>query len=179
MTVENWIAATRLIGSLLTPAAIVLIGFWLNKRLKNFESQLEKRQRISTTRFELYREIATELNDIYAYFLFVGKWKDREPKDIIDLKRSLDTHIYAYRPLFSEEFNVEYDRFINACFKTFGEWGTDAKLRTNTARRDVAEKEKERFTEEDSSNEVHTAYQELLSRLAVDLDVLERKEETR
>jgi hypothetical protein len=173
MTPANWIALAGVLASLTTPAALAVFGFKLNKRLKHFERSLDERKRASDTRFQLYKDIGFQLNDIFTYFLCVGSWKDHTPADIVSRKRMLDRHVYTYRPVFSAEFNSEYDRFIAACFATFGGWGKDAALRTRSMHRkeDGDEQWMHCFTQEDNMDEIAEAHRRLLSVLASDLNL--------
>ncbi|WP_156340469.1 hypothetical protein [Sphingomonas sp. Leaf17] len=173
MIARDWIALIGVLASLTTPAALAIIGFKLNKRPKHFERSLDEQKRTSETRFQLYKDIGFKLNDIYSYFLYVGSWKDHTPADVIVRKRELDRHVYTYRPVFSAEFNKQYDRFISACFSMFGGWGKDASLRTFSMYRKEGGDDNwsDCFTQEDNCTEIMAAYKKLLSSLASDLNM--------
>jgi hypothetical protein len=173
VTAANWISLAAIIVSLLTPAAIAVLAFTLNKRFKHFERSLEEQRRVSETRFELYKEIGFQLNDLYAYFNYVGNWKSQSPAEVIDRKRALDRHVFTYRPIFSQEFNANFDRFILSCFQMYGGWRKDARLRTTSKHRtedgDLAFAEC--FTQEDNRAAIRESYRALLDCLAKDLGV--------
>jgi hypothetical protein len=170
VTTENWIA---LATGLLTPAALAYVAYLLNRRFKHFERSLEEQRRITEARFELYKDIGFKLNDLYSYFSYVGNWKEHSPKQIIEHKRELDRHVFTYRPIFSEDFNHKYDQFVRSCFKTYGGWGKDARLRTSAKHR-AEEGDKDWavcFTGENNHKQIKEAYGRLLECLAVDLGV--------
>jgi hypothetical protein len=168
VTNSEWISLADVIGSLFTPIAIVLFGFILNKRLKHFEEGLEEQRRTSNTRFELYKDIGFQLNDIFAYFSFIGSWKAFSASDIVGRKRELDRHIFTYRPLFSAEFGQRYDRFMAEAFSVFGGIGKDARLRTTALHRpeEGDALKADCFTEEDNEIAIMEAYQALMGSLA-------------
>ena len=173
MTIDQQIEIWGLILGLLTPLAIVAIGFFLNKRIKHVEATIEKERTLTETRFSLYQDIALQLNDLYAYFDFRGYWKDLSCADVIERKRKLDRHLYAYRPIFSEAFFEKYLSFTNETFKTNTGWGRDAMLRTETKHR----KEKDDaelltcFTEEDNRENIRAAHEALMNCLAAELNM--------
>jgi len=173
MKAPDWIALAAVLASLLTPAAITILGFMLNKRFKHFERSLEEQKRLSETRFSLYKDIGFKLNDIYAYFMYVGNWKLHTPMQIVEHKRELDRHVFTYRPIFSGEFNKEYDHFILSCFEMYGGWRKDARLRTTSKHRaeegDAAWAEY--FTEVDNRRAIKDSYHRLQACLAADLDL--------
>jgi hypothetical protein len=177
MKAADWIALGAVFATLLTPIAIVVLGFTFNKRFKNFERTLEEQRRVSETRFQLYQDIGFKLNDLYAYFLYVGNWKENDPRKIVEYKRELDRHVFTYRPIFSNDFNKKYDGFILSCFKTFGGWKKDARLRTTSKHRlEEGQPEwSEWFTEEDNRQAIRESYRSLLDCLASDLGVADRK----
>ena len=173
MTTDQLIAVAGVVISALGPMAVVAVAFLANKRFKHFERSLEEQRRVSDTRFQLYKDIAFQLNDIYAYFTFVGDWKKYRVRNVVALKRQLDRHVYSYRPLFTETFNDKYDSFIAACFQTYGEWGRDARLRTTAKYRREEDKAEfaDCFTEEDNQSAIKACYRALLACLAEDLGI--------
>jgi hypothetical protein len=96
MTPANWIAISAIGTSLFTPVAIAVLGFLLNKRLKHFEKSIESQKRTSDVRFSLYKDIGFYLNDLFSYFMFVGKWKSHSLPDVVDIKRNLDRYVFTY-----------------------------------------------------------------------------------
>jgi hypothetical protein len=171
MTTDQWINLAGLLVSALGPITVFSLAVFANKRLKKFEKNIESKQKISDKRFDLYKEIGFQLNDVYAYFAFVGHWKDYSAVEIVERKRQLDRHIHTYRPVFSDEFNKRYSDFIENCFATFGGWGKDARLRTSSRHRaeDGDKKSAECFTGENNIAAIRNSYQALIDALARDL----------
>jgi hypothetical protein len=106
------------------------------------------------------------------------------PPDLIKLKREIDQAAHVSAPLFDKDFLAKYNRFLDDCFKTFGGWGDDAKLRTLPDRRRQAPGNSWKqewngcFSKRDEATEpsqVKNSYAELMAYLgramgAVDVD---------
>jgi hypothetical protein len=168
MTPTNWIALASVLVGLLTPVALAVLGLTLNKRLKQFERTLDAQRRASETRFTLYKDIGFKLNDLYSYYMFVGKWKRYSLADIVERKREIDSHVFTYRPIFSPEFGGLYDAFMAQCFRLYGGMGKDAKLRTTREFRleENDPSKAECFTEEDNRSAIFDTYSALMAALA-------------
>lgn len=171
MTTADQIAMWGVLATALTPVAVIGVGYWVNRRLKHVERTFERERRLTEVRFDLYKEIGFKLNDLFAYFNFVGLWKELSCQDVIERKRELDRHVYAYRPLFTSEFFDRYVAFTDAAFKTNTGWRKDAKLRTFTDHREEHGNRElmECFTQEDNRVAIRTAYEGLLDCLATNL----------
>lgn len=124
----------KLITSILTPISVVVIGLFINKRLKVFEHKQWKNQKLIEKRLEIYSELFPLFNDLFCYYTFVGNWKDLSPEDIIKHKRIIDKKIHLSIPLFSDEFINSCFEFMNSCFDTYTGWGKDPQLRTTIRR---------------------------------------------
>jgi hypothetical protein len=70
-----------------------------------------------------------------CYMTFIGGWRDDSPVEIVKLKRRLDTNFNCAAPLFSPDVLRAYDELMKTSFATFGEWGADARIRSNAYRR--------------------------------------------
>ncbi|HEX3360755.1 MAG TPA: hypothetical protein VHS74_07170 [Solirubrobacterales bacterium] len=125
----------KLAVAALTPILVVAAGFWLNRRLKSVEQAQWSHQKVIERRIKAYDELAKSLNELLCFFCYVGGWKEWDPPDLIKLKRTLDQIAYTNAPLFDQEFVNRYRGLMDICFKTFGRWGDDAKLRTLIDRR--------------------------------------------
>lgn len=125
----------KLFVSSLAPISVVITGLFINKRLKVFEHKQWKNQKLIEKRLEIYSEIAPLYNDLLCYYTFVGNWKDLSPDNIVKYKRIIDKKINLAVPLFSEEFVIECNKFIELCYKLYNGWGEDAKLRTTIKHR--------------------------------------------
>lgn len=137
-------------------------------------------ERVAKWRFDRYEQAAGLLNDMYVYFIYVGKWKELTPRDIIERKREVDKIFYSSGPIYSKALISRYDMLIDEMFKHFQGWGEDAMLRTSIAhRKEGAERAGQhwdeawsgRFTEEENENNITSAYNELTRQLALDLGI--------
>ena len=173
MTFEQKLGIAGLVASLATPVALMVIGYALNRRLRRIETIAQRERRLSETRLDLYKEIGFQLNDLYAYFMRFGSWKELTAADAIARKRSLDRHVYTYRPLFSAEFFALYQAFMAETFRMHCGPGTDAMLRTSADhRREAGTAELEsRFTGEDNRDPIWAAHAAIMDRLATELGV--------
>lgn len=173
MTFDQKLGLAGLLASLLTPLALLAIGYHVNQRVKDYERHAEHQRGLSATRFELYKEIGFQLNDLYSYFLHVGVWKELSAADVIARKRALDRHIYTYRPIFSAELFALYGAFMAAAFKTYGAMGSDAQLRTSAEHRSEQGHAGAQawFTGEDNREQIKRAYRDFIDRLALELGV--------
>jgi hypothetical protein len=80
----------KLFVSLLTPIAVVAIGYFLNARLRSIEERRWLNQKVIEKRLALFESMAPKLNDLLCYFTYVGHWKELQPPRIIGLKREPD-----------------------------------------------------------------------------------------
>lgn len=126
----NTLEIAKLAVSVLTPAAIAILGIYIHRVTKRFEDSQWKSQKLIEKRIAIYDDLAPEFNDLLCYFTFVGCWKDLTPSDVVSLKRKIDKRAYLAAPLFPSSFFRACDQFQNLCFSTYGGWGTDARLRT-------------------------------------------------
>jgi hypothetical protein len=131
----NSLEAAKLAVATLTPILVVAAGFWLDRRLKSVEQAQWTHQKVIERRIKAYDELGKPLNELLCFFCYFGGWKEWDPPDLIKLKRNLDQVAYTNAPLFDDEFVPRYRALIDTCFKTFGRWGDDAKLRTLIDRR--------------------------------------------
>jgi hypothetical protein len=79
--------------------------------------------------------LASDLNRLMCYMTFIGGWRDQSPPDIITLKRRLDENFNCAAPLFSPEVSAAYQELMGRTFVSFGEWGQDARIKSNAFRR--------------------------------------------
>ena len=185
---DEWsvLEVIKLAISLLTPAAMIYVGLWMDRRIKEFEHRQWSNQKVIEKRLEVYELITPQLNDLMCYFLRIGTWKERDPTEIVDIKRETDKVAHIYAPLFSPEFLQRYNEFIATCFATFRGAGLDAQLRVECEHyrdaysgdeNDQGEWQPEWddcFTpkeEASSKDEVRRGYQELVNLIARELGV--------
>ena len=125
----------KLIVSGLTPVVVVIVGLFLNKRLKRFEYRQWRNQKLIEKRLSVYDDLAPLLNDILCYYTYVGNWKDNTPAQIVNLKRTIDKKIYLAAPIFCRDFFSACMTFMETCYEPYTGWGQDAKLKTKVQRR--------------------------------------------
>ncbi|PSU99762.1 hypothetical protein [Photobacterium kishitanii] len=118
MDLTNWDKIAPVL-SVLSPIIVILLsGLWFNSSLEKLKSRLQANQAIVQKRAEIYAEIQEPLNGIYCYIKRVGKWKKLTPKDVIDSKRKVDQKMHSTRPFWSNEMQLAYKEFMDACFVT-------------------------------------------------------------
>ncbi|MET0279673.1 MAG: hypothetical protein ABW278_00925 [Steroidobacteraceae bacterium] len=114
----------------LGPAVAAIFGIWILRITKKLESAQWKSQKLVEKRIEVWDRLGPPVNDIYCYCLRVGTWKAHSPHAIVAKKRRADKLAYLSRPYFSDEFFADYTAFMDSCFQTFQDHGTDARIRT-------------------------------------------------
>lgn len=130
----------RTLAAIAVPVVVAILGYRLNRRLKQWEASQWRNQELIKARLAYYQAIAPDLNDLMCYFTFIGAWKTFTPPEVVEIKRRVDRNFFCALPLFSVESDEAYVAFTAACFATFGRWGDDAKLRTGFVRRRDASK---------------------------------------
>ena len=180
----TWAEGLGAIGSLITPFALVAVGYFVNRRLKAIEAQQWRSQELQAARLRYYREIAEPLNDLMCYFVFVGSWKEQTPPQVIDIKRSLDRTFHTLVPFFSVDVVHAYNDFMDRRFATFGEWGADARAASSSTPTICAHGSLEplvdvmfAYADEDGVppeelEGIKRAYNEVLARLVNDIDLM-------
>jgi hypothetical protein len=168
----------KLTVSALTPIVVVVIGLWLNRRLKAFEYLQWTNQKVTEKRIAIFDQLAPLLNDVYCYFTFRGSWKDLTPIEVVSKKREMDRIVHVNAPLFSPEFVRVYNYFIDACYETYTGWGRNARLRTAWERRQEAansawkEEWKDYFSDDRlEPQQVETEYFAIMSCLSAEIGV--------
>ena len=184
---DDWgsMEIVKLIIELLTPAAMLYIGLWFDRRIKEFEHRQWSNQKVIEKRLEVYEKVTPKLNDMMCYFLRIGTWKELDPKEVIDMKREIDKDAHIYAPLFSPDFMEYYNKFMSSCFATFRGAGKDAQLRADSSfyREAFVGDEKDECWQDDwndcftgpeeasTREEVSTSYRNLVALIAQELGV--------
>ncbi|KAA1418248.1 hypothetical protein FE697_020675 [Mumia zhuanghuii] len=128
---NSWWEALQAIGLFLSPFAVAWLAYVLSIR----QSRNDELKRVQ---LEYYSALAPRLNTLVCYVTFMGDWRDISPPEVIALKRQLDREFFVAAPLFSPRVRQRYDAFLDDCYRTFGEWGTDPKVRSSALpRREV------------------------------------------
>lgn len=123
----DWEALSA-IGAIATPLVVLALGFLLTTRQSRSEELLK-------ARLDYYRTLIPKLNDLMCYLTFIGGWRDLSPPQVVQLKRELDREFNCAAPLFSDAVKPSYDGFMDLCFKTFNEWGSDPRIMSSAYRR--------------------------------------------
>src|SRR5580693_6333222 len=82
------------------PLAVVLVGYFLNERLKTFEHYQWRNQKLIEKRISIYDDLAPLFNDLLCYYTYIGTWKEVTPIDILNKKREIDRRVNIARHLF-------------------------------------------------------------------------------
>ncbi|MCA8879066.1 MAG: hypothetical protein KDA73_03725 [Rhodobacteraceae bacterium] len=115
---------------LFTSISVVVLGYFLNQRLKSIDDAQWQNRKIIEKRIAIYDDVAPDLNKVYCFCRFLGYWKEISPSDMINTKRNLDKNVNIYRHLLSDEFYEKYDKFIHLAFRTYTRHGKDALIRS-------------------------------------------------
>jgi hypothetical protein len=167
----NSLEIAKLVASLITAVVVLILGIAINNSIKSGE-------RAIALRSDIYKTIGGDLNDIYAYLEFVGRWKEMTPSDVIAKKRAVDKAMYTYRPFFSDELFHTYETFMDEAFRSYGKAGKDARIRSDISTPDGDRKIHGRewqadwedsFTKERNKKAQKDAYNRFLEQLARDL----------
>ncbi len=133
LTPSTWnsLEIVKLFASLLTPAALTVLGIFIQRAGRRYEDRRWVNQKIIEKRLEIYDQLAPSLNDILCYFTFIGCWKEFDPPEMIKRKRVIDRQMHLAKPLFPESFFVSCQALMRECFTAFGgPWGSDSQLKT-------------------------------------------------
>ncbi|GHD43779.1 hypothetical protein GCM10008097_10880 [Mycetocola manganoxydans] len=121
-----------------------------------------------------------------SYMMFIGTWRDIAPPEVVALKRRLDASFYVAAPLYSRPVTAAYESYMKLCFVPFGDWGSDALIRSSPYRRRVSwkasaawdpswgrlfELQEEEPIERQALEELRSAYDSLISALVKDLNI--------
>src|SRR4051794_3759254 len=104
----NSLEIVKLIVAGTTPVAVAVLAYVLNRALKRAENRQWFSQRLVEKRIALLSEALPDLNDLYCYFAWVGRWKELSPPEILLRKRRLDQLFHANSPFFSPEARTAY-----------------------------------------------------------------------
>jgi hypothetical protein len=179
-SLHDWtsLEVAKLAVSLITPLAVVWIGFRINRKLKDIEQLHWANQKIVERRIQFYFEVVPSLNEILCFFTYVGTWQETTPAHILALKRKLDRAFYINAPLFPSGVMESYFALMRVCYKTFTGWGEGAKIRSDFSRRKAFSKDWQDswdayFAVEDAcpTQDVHVRYNMLIEVLAEALGV--------
>lgn len=126
----NSLEVAKLIASLLTPIAVVLIGYFVQQQLAGQNRSWQIQQRIADRRLQVYDAIRIDLNRIYCFVEDVGTWKEDNPETIVAYKRFLDGTMHSQRAIWQSDTFQTYLQYMDAAFEMYQGVGTDAKIKT-------------------------------------------------
>jgi hypothetical protein len=185
----TWLDLVKTLAAVAVPVVVAVVGYRLNQRVKQWEASQWRNQELIKARLRYYDQLAPMVNDLMCYLLFVGRWKDLTPPEVIAIKRDADRLFFSVAPLFSDRTVSAYQTFMAACFDTHTGWGRDAKVRSGFVRRRDARPdswdttwqswfslpEGQEITDEHQA-EVRNGYDLLLSALAADIELSEPRD---
>lgn len=137
---------------------------------KRMEAE-EKFTKAAEMRTAVWSQAAPMLNDIYAYFVFVGDFQDLSPKQVLEEKAKVDRLMWSNRVLFTKDGFNAYTAFINASFDSHNGWLKGVSLRTVPIRGDGDKDATVQFTGEDNRTCINKSYWMLQSVIAKQLDL--------
>lgn len=123
------IEVVKVVLGVLTPLVAAILGLLINQRVKRIEERQWFDRKIIERRLVLYDAMAPGLNDIFCFFLAVGRFRDITPPELVSSKRALDKSYHLGKFLMSKEWGQAYDSMIELCFRTGNAAGVDAKIR--------------------------------------------------
>lgn len=144
-SVWNSLEIAKLVVSVLTPLAVVLLGIAVTRASKRAEAATAEAARIAEDTqwanrravdrlVELHKEMAPLLNNLMCFFQQIGHFREIDPPDAVADKRQLDRIFYANEYLFSPAFRQKYRVFMSRYFAQWESPGQDAKMKTSVAR---------------------------------------------
>lgn len=82
MSANLWtsLEIAKLAIEFLTPLAVIGIGLFINRRLKQIEHIQWSNQKIIEKRIELYDRLSPLLNRLLCFYTWIGYWRDISPK---------------------------------------------------------------------------------------------------
>jgi hypothetical protein len=166
----NQLEVVKLAVAVLAVFLAAYLGYTFNSREHRESGLIEKRMII-------YDTVGKNTNALFSYYLFVGKWRQYTPKDMIKFKRDTDEMMYTYQMMFSETLMDRYEDLMHAFFDIPGGW-KEVRLRTQVLCRARLSNEwqpgwESYFTGEDDRNEVCTSYNVFMNKLAEELRLKE------
>lgn len=129
----NTLEVAKLIVAALAPVSIVMLGFFVNRRIKDLERIEWTNRKAIEKRIDLFDRLAPDVNRLYCYLNWIGDWQEMTPPEVVALKRRLDKGFFVYRYLIGEDVFLAYQAFMELAFRTYVAAGKDALIRTTLA----------------------------------------------
>jgi hypothetical protein len=115
----NSLEVTKVVIAALTPFTLLILGQQFTAASQERSVNEARASKVVEKRVQLWDRLAMPLNDIYAYMMQVGQWKELNERDIIAPKRQADAIIHANRPFFSDEFYGATTAIWTRCSRPF------------------------------------------------------------
>ncbi len=132
--VWNSLEVAKLAVAALVPIAVVCIGLPVARGVRRIEQAQWEDRKLIELRLTLYAEMARPLNDLLCFFRLINDFQAITPPEALKRKRELDKAFFVNKYLMSEEFEVRYKAFIDACFITGTGIAKPAQLRASRVR---------------------------------------------
>tara|TARA_R110002124_G_scaffold195275_1_gene362350 strand:- start:6544 stop:7110 length:567 start_codon:yes stop_codon:yes gene_type:complete len=171
----NSLEIAKLLASVMTPLLILIFGVLIN-------STISSQNRVVDQKTKIYEQVGGDLNDVHAYFTYVGGWKEFSPKEMLLKKRNLDKTIQVYRPYFSDRFYTQYKNFMYSVYEK-----RNIQEKKETRLISISDIRKERYVssgknwspewddlftgEQNDIEKIRTAYSTLVRDLAKELEI--------
>lgn len=143
---NDWtsLEVVKLVISALTPIAVVVLTLVVtrstdrvraaqDRAVQRLEAAERANRRVLDLLIEVHERMAPELNDLYCFVRLRGHFRDIDPPDALQRKRSCDRLFHVHRHLFDDDFRARYQDFVEACFAHFGDPGVEARIRGSRA----------------------------------------------
>ena len=118
---------------ILTPLVLWVLGLRVQKFAHRLERQRWFAEAGAEWRIGVFRELLPNLNDVYCYFTYQGRWMAMTPDDATTAKRAVDRLVYMNKFLWSAEFLEAYDRLKSVAFEESRGRGESFRFRANVA----------------------------------------------
>lgn len=134
MSPWNSLEVTKVLVAGLTPLIVLTLGIPIARTVRRLDDKQWANRALINRRIELYSGMAPRLNDILCFFRTVGAFQEITPPIVIAHKRDLDKLFYLNRYLLSEEFDRQYQSFMNICFSEYQGRGKAVRIRESSER---------------------------------------------
>lgn len=133
----NSLEVVRLAASIMTPVAIVVIGYWVQSTVAERNRTWQLLERLADRRMEVYDNIGEPLNRIYCYIEDIGTYKDETPDEVVDYKRTADRWMYMHEAIWSPDTFKAYTAYMDSAFRTHQGAVRDARIRSGTGQKEL------------------------------------------
>lgn len=116
-------------ASIVGSVVLAFVAFLVNNNLQERGAVLKREEQILLEKQRIYGEIGPSLNIIYIYVADLGDFRVYRPDRVVGLKRQVDRTFFMFRPYWSKNTRLKYDKFMSSAFKTHNGSGIPAKIR--------------------------------------------------